>query len=102
MFVESLPLYPLWLVANADGLQWNGRQDAPAWSIADLTGEPLGVLHVAPQAILQSGHALLTDHEPQLQRAKAAPQRKSPIAEVLHLRVVSGLQKAGVGRHDPD
>ena len=87
------------LVAHHQGLQTHRRENLPGGARADLGREPARMCEIAAQARLQPAHALLADHEPQLERAHAPPERNAPVAIVLHLAVGRGLQVARVGGH---
>src|SRR5205823_7903119 len=65
----------------------------------DAVRQPLRVHEVAAQTRLQAFDALLPNQEPELERAEAAPERESPIAQIFDAAVSRRLQKAWIGRH---
>src|SRR5205823_7149988 len=60
----------------------------------DAVRQPLRVHEVAAQTRLQAFDALLPNQEPELERAEAAPERESPIAQIFDAAVSRRLQKA--------
>ena len=89
-------------MADADGLQWHGRQALPVRRGVHLVLQPLGVVQVPAQAGLQTFHAHVHEVEPKLERAEAAAQLDVPVPEVAHLAVLGRAQVAGIGAHDAD
>ncbi len=61
--------------------------------------QPSGIGEVAADAGLERADSLLANQKPQLQGPKAASQRDAPVPEILDLRILPGLQVAGVGGH---
>ena len=70
------------LVAKANQIQRHGRGQLKAIIVAYPFGELLRQFHMLANVMLQAFHAVVTDYEPQLQRAEAAAELDVPVTIV--------------------
>ena len=86
--VEALQQPPVRVVARpqpeAHQVQRDRRGQLEARIVAHPAGELLRQRHVPPDVMPQPLHAVMPDHEPQLERAEPPPQRDLPVAIVDH------------------
>ena len=86
-------------MAEADQVQGRGRGPFEAGIGFDPAGEFLRQLHVATHVVAQSLHAVVADHEPELEGAEAAAQGDVPVAVVDDGARLGGCVAQVLGEH---